>query len=344
MVKVGSGGATAGGRATTDAFTSAAAQMAPSEAAALVRDLFGVEGAAEPLTSERDLNFRVRSNGGAQYVLKIANAAEPESSILFQNRALRRLEAVDPALPVPRVVATRDGEDCARVDGCLTRLLTWLDGPLMHQRPRTPAMRRSLGQTHARLHGALADMAGPDEAAPLLWDLQHMLQLEPLVPHIAAERRHLVEAALERFKTRVAPALGALRAQVVHNDLNPHNVIVSEAGDAVTGVIDFGDMVHAPCICDVAIAAAYHVRREGDPFADISEYVSAYNAVSPLRADERDLLTDLIVSRMAMSTLISTWRAALHPDNSAYILRNVPAAWAGLEAIVPNDRRLEIGS
>jgi Ser/Thr protein kinase RdoA (MazF antagonist) len=94
----------------------------------------------------------------------------------------------------------------------------------------------------------------------------------------------------------------------------------------------------------VAIAAAYHVRREGDPFVDISEYVSAYNAVSPLRADERDLLTDLIVSRMAMSTLISTWRAALHPDNSAYILRNVPAAWAGLEAIVPNDRRLEIGS
>ena len=81
-----------------------------------------------------------------------------------------------------------------------------------------------------------------------------------------------------------------------------------------------------------------------DPFIDIAEYVGAYHMAAPLRDEECEILTDLIVSRMAMSTLISTWRAALHPDNSAYILRNVPSAWAGLEAIVPGDRRLEIGS
>jgi hydroxylysine kinase len=343
MVEMGSAAAPRPGEGEADAFTAPAAQMAPGEAEALARDLFGVDGRAEQLTSERDLNFRIRTADGVQYVLKIANAAEPEASILFQNRALRLLETADPGLPAPRVVVTRDGQDCVRVDGCLTRLLTWLDGPLMYQRPRTPAMRRGLGEVHARLHAALADMPAPGESEPMLWDLQHTLQLEPLLPYIAPERRHLVERALERFKTRVAPVLGDLPAQVVHNDLNPHNVIVSESGDAVTGVIDFGDMVHAPRICDVAIAAAYHVRRDGDPFADIAEYVSAYHA-APLSAAEQDVLTDLIVTRMAMSTLISTWRAALHPDNSEYILRNVPVAWAGLEAIVPGDRRLEIGS
>jgi hydroxylysine kinase len=171
-----------------------------------------------------------------------------------------------------------------------------------------------------------------------------MAQLEPLLPHIATDRRGLVECALERFKTRVAPVLGALPAQVIHNDLNPHNVVVSDAGDAISGIIDFGDLVYAPRICDVAIAAAYHARREGDPFVDIAEYVAAYQAASPLHEDERGILTDLIVSRMAMSTLISTWRATLHPDNRDYILRNVQSAWAGLEAIVPDDIRLEIGS
>lgn len=326
-----------------DAFVAPAAQMAPAEAEALAGDLFGVSGVARKLTSERDLNFHLLAASGAQYVLKIANAAEPEGAIAFQNRALRHLEATAPSLPVPRIVATRDGLDHVRVDGCLVRLLTWLDGPLMHQRPRTRAMRRGLGKVHAQLHGALNGLAPPQEAEPLLWDLQHTASLARFLPHIPSDRRGLVETALSRFETRVAPVLGALSAQVVHNDLNPHNVIVSDAGDDVMGIIDFGDMVYAPRICDVAIAAAYHVRRDGDPFADIADYVGAYDAASLLRQDERAILTDLIVSRMAMSTLISTWRAALHPDNSAYILRNVPSAWAGLEAIVSGDRRLEIG-
>jgi Ser/Thr protein kinase RdoA (MazF antagonist) len=190
----------------------------------------------------------------------------------------------------------------------------------------------------------LAGLGAPAATEPLLWDLQHTAQLEPLLTHIAPERRSLVECALERFKTRVAPVLPTLPAQVVHNDLNPHNVVLTEEGDAIAGIIDFGDLVHAPRICDVAIAAAYQVRREGDPFADIVDYVGAYHALGPLSAEERSVLTDLIVSRMAMSTLISTWRAALHPENSEYILRNVPSAWAGLEAIVPGDRRLEFGS
>ncbi len=327
-----------------DAFTVPAAEMTSGAAETVARELFGIDGEAQQLTSERDLNFRLRSAGGAQYVLKIANAAEPEAAIAFQNAALRHLERVAAELPVPRIVPTRDGRDFARNNGCLTRLLTWLDGPLMHQRPRTSAMRRALGQMHAQLHAALGSLAPPAVSAPLLWDLQHTAKLEHLLPHIPPDRRGLVECALERFKTRVAPVLAALPAQVVHNDLNPHNVVVSEDGDAVAGIIDFGDLVYAPRICDVAIAAAYHVRREGDPFIDIAEYVGAYHMAAPLRDEECEILTDLIVSRMAMSTLISTWRATLHPDNSAYILRNVPSAWAGLEAIVPGDRRLEIGS
>lgn len=341
MVKSGSGTAS-GSAAEGGAFVAPAAEMTPGEAEALALRLFGVQGRAEQLTSERDLNFRIRTAAGETYVLKIANAAEPEAAIQFQNRALRHLEKTDPGLPVPRIMATRNGQDCVRVDGCLTRLLTWLDGPLMHQRPRTQAMRRALGEVHARLHGALAGLAGPEASEPLLWDIQHTAQLEPLLKHIPADRRGVVELALQRFKARVAPALSLLPAQVVHNDLNPHNVIVSDDGGAVTGIIDFGDMVHAPRICDVAIAAAYHVRRDGDPFADIMDYVGAYHAASPLSAGERGVLTDLIVSRTAASVLISTWRAELHPDNSQYILRNVPAAWAGLEAIVPRDRRLEI--
>ena len=45
-----------------------------------------------------------------------------------------------------------------------------------------------------------------------------------------------------------------------------------------------------------------------------------------------------------MSALISTWRAGLYPDNSAYILRNAPAAWAGLEAVLDGYQNLELSA
>ena len=46
-----------------------------------------------------------------------------------------------------------------------------------------------------------------------------------------------------------------MRAQVVHNDLAPTNVLVDDTL-AVTGITDFGDMTHTALVCDLAVAAA----------------------------------------------------------------------------------------
>jgi hydroxylysine kinase len=49
-----------------------------------------------------------------------------------------------------------------------------------------------------------------------------------------------------------------------------------------------------------------------------------------LNADEFDILFDLMTTRMVMTVVISSWRAARYPENSAYILRNHQPAWARL--------------
>jgi Ser/Thr protein kinase RdoA (MazF antagonist) len=121
---------------------------------------------------------------------------------------------------------------------------------------------------------------------------------------------------------------------VIHNDLNFHNVVVAaDAPEEVAGILDFGDMVRSPLVCDVAVAAAYHVRADDRPLADAAEYVAAYHAASPLDGAELEVLGDLIATRLAMSVLISGWRADEHPQNREYILRNEPAARAGLGAL-----------
>ncbi|MGH7010911.1 MAG: phosphotransferase, partial [Caulobacteraceae bacterium] len=148
------------------------------------------------------------------------------------------------------------------------------------------------------------------------------------------EARADIERALDRFAEFVAPALPDLRAQVIHNDLNPYNVLVGEADFAmIVGLLDFGDMVRAPLVNEVAIAAAYHVSPGADPLAPILEIVGAYNTITPLTAWECDLIFDLIATRLAMTVLITEWRASRYPENSAYIMKNHPAAAAGLKRL-----------
>ena len=81
--------------------------------------------------------------------------------------------------------------------------------------------------------------------------------------------------------------------------------------------------------------------------------IAAYHAVLPLEPAEFSVLFDLIATRMAMTIVISSWRAARYPANRNYILRNNAAAWARLQrmaalsrdqADISNSTRLRCGS
>ena len=290
------------------------------------------------LTSERDQNFCLRTPVGAEFVLKIANASEAEAVIAFQNAVMQHLQDFDPSLPAPHVIPTLKGADHFLQRGHLTRMLTFRAGRLMHQVERSTLLRSSLGKTHARLTCALAAFAGAPPPGDLLWNLLRAQHLRPCLKYIEApERADALEATLDRFESTALPWLERATAQVIHNDLNPHNVVVDDDG-AVSGVIDFGDMVSAPLVCDVAVAAAYHVRDDLTPMADAQEYVEAFSAERALSSDERALLPILVAMRLAMTILITNWRASLYPDNRAYILRNEPNAWRGLQAMTKAER------
>lgn len=129
------------------------------------------------------------------------------------------------------------------------------------------------------------------------------------------------------------PALPGLRAQAIHNDLNLYNVLVDPRDhDVIAGILDFGDMVRAPLVNDLAVAASYQLEPGADPLAPAIRFAAAYHAVSPLQEAELDVLFDLMMARLAMVVAIGGWRAARYPDNADYILRNNALSWARLQA------------
>lgn len=309
------------------------------EAAALADRLFGVCGSAQSLKGERDQNFLIHGDAG-KFVLKITNPAEDRSVTDFHTRALVHVGATDPGLAVPRILPARDGSFEAELkdaDGRtrIVRLLSFLPGVMAAAVEPSRDLRAGIAHVLARFDRAIADFTHPAADYELSWDLVHAAKLRHLIAKVAdvADRERCARA-LERFDAVVAPALPALRKQVIHNDLNPYNVLVSEdLPRRILGLLDFGDMVRAPLVNDLAIAASYHVGIGSDPLQPLVEMVAAYHQTIPLKAEETDLVADLIATRLAMTVLITEWRAQRFPENRTYILKNHPAATSGLAAL-----------
>ncbi len=314
-------------------------------AARVMRELYGIEGTFSRLYSERDQNFRVRAADGADYVFKIANIDEDPGVLDLQHQALAHVEARDPDLPVPRVIRTRDGAMSGSIDDAggkahMVRLLSFMPGIDLAEVPQTPKVLRALGATIARLDKALRSFFHPSADHVLLWDIKRLPELRHNTNVIAdPDRRRKIEAVIDHFTENVLPHLGDLRWQVIHNDAHSTNVLVAaDDPERIAGIIDYGDMIHAPLINDVAIAAAGMAEHAEDPVSAICDVAAGFDSVTPLEAEEVDLIYDLVIARVASEILICTWRIA-HPIGPVESLLDFVARfWPAFDKILAAGR------
>ena len=292
--------------------------------AALLRH-YGLVGHARPLAAERDRNFMVTLADGTRRVFKVYNAADDAAARDFQTGVLLHMERVGVACAVPRLVPTRGGAaDCGVAAGGQDHraiLISVVPGEARDLSRAGAGLRRDLGRVAAEVGTALAGYDHPAARRVLLWDPMQLGRLAGIVDLVPDPgQRRWLGGVVERFVAEVRPRALALPAQVIHNDMSGSNVLVD--GGRVCGVIDFGDMVRAPRVNEIAIAANYAVAGDRDPLAAIADLIEGYEAVRPLDEAEVDLLYDLVLARLAVRVLMYQWRAELFPDNRDYILRN----------------------
>ena len=294
------------------------------DAQSILAERFGLgRGEVTALPSERDRNFRVSSG----FVLKISNAAESRAMIEAENAAMARLPG-----QCPQVVQALDGESIVVVEEHLVRLVTLLPGqPMGTLKRHSSALLRDVGASLARIQQGLADFDHPALHRDFHWDLASALRVldaHPVaLPEIAALRRAYEEYAL--------PLLPSLRKSVIHNDGNDFNILAD--GDAVTGWIDFGDMVHSHTINDLAIAMAYACLGKPDPVGAMLDVVRGYAAVSPIPEAELPALYSLACMRLCVSASMAAKQQTDRPDDPYLGISQAPirAALPVLAAMHP---------
>lgn len=309
-------------------------------AAEIAQRLYGISVDARPLTAEKDANFLVTLPSGDEALLKITNAVEDRAVTDMQTDALMHLASTDPTLPVQRICASLNGnasEVITAADGQIhvVRLMTFLGGTILSSATAGTGLHHELGAFLARVTLGLRGFFHPAAGHVLQWDIKQAGRLRPLLSTIQdADLRVRLTSVLDRFDAEVAPRLLTLRAQVVHNDFNPHNVLVDgQVGTRPIGLIDFGDIVHTPIACDLAVACSYQIGEAATPLRQMCEMITGYASLLPIEHEEITLLPDLIRIRHATTLAIGASRAQRYPENADYILRNAAASLRGMNAL-----------
>src|SRR5262249_54737256 len=151
----------------------------------------------------------------------------------------------------------------------------------------------------------------------LVWDLKRAAELAPLVDEVAdPSRRRLATRVIEDFEEQALPSLASLRAQVIHGDVQADNVVLDEGEPPqVAGIIDFGDLVHSPLVCALAVATACMSWGRAEPFLAAEAVIRGFSSVTRLEPLECELLPTLVGARLLAWVLIAAWRARAHPGN-----------------------------
>jgi len=305
----------------------------------ILREYFGIEPSSlVPLVGERDQNFRVDTANDRRFLFKISNPADDRPILEMQAAALGHIQRVDPGLPVMRALPAAAGEPWVEIAGpdsrtYPARLFTFLPGQAISNTALTPEALRRHGQVVARLGRALRGFFHPAADYEILWDITRLPQLRPLLAHISdGAHRAQAEWVVDRFEARVAPALPGLRAQVIHGDMGLSNVLYGP-DLRVSAIVDFGDMTHAPLVCDLAAVVADVLHGRDDAIEAADAMIGGYVSVTPLEDEEAALLADLVAARLAIEITVAGWRRTLYPDNMAYAATGEPGARAFLDAI-----------
>ncbi|MGI9585394.1 MAG: phosphotransferase, partial [Acidimicrobiia bacterium] len=251
------------------------------EAAGIVREVYDLDGVAEPLPGERDQTFKV-STHAETYVLKVGSLEDRADALDGQAGGIEHALRANALLPVPEVIRSISGKLSGRHMGHGVQLTTFVDG--MHP-PRThtsPGLRRATGNLAGRLSRALRGYDHPALHREFPWDLGQLRDLAPLVGDVEPGLKSDIEVVFERFERTFLPLIEGLASQALHGDINPDNMVVDPSDpERIVGLFDFGDMTWGPRIFELAVASAYQ-GLGADPVAAMIQTAASFHMVDPL--------------------------------------------------------------
>jgi len=320
---------------------------------------FDLRGELKPLYGYCDQNVLLQTSGNERYVVKVTSdvMAETLSVLELQISAMAHLETKALNTNSPAVIFSKDLKPYVRIinddNGCehAVWVISFLQGTLLDEvdRYERPLL-YSVGAAVAEIDAALLDFRHVAADRFLVWDIRHLLRLQPLCRYVeSTQKRAMLTTVFQCFERYVVPALeNGLPMSVIHNDGgNQHNMLIStdEQPYHCTGIIDFGDTVLTHTLMGLGISAAYASFGHSDKLWAIAQLAAGYHQHLPLKIGDFRLLPWLVAARLTQTVCHAAEKACLEPDNE-YALVSAQPAWETLYQLFDSglEQNAELGS
>jgi 4-aminobutyrate aminotransferase-like enzyme/Ser/Thr protein kinase RdoA (MazF antagonist) len=330
------------------ALRASAPSISTAEGERIARDSYGLAVSLSPLSGERERNFLLRTADQREFVLKIFDPQAGLTSAACLAQVLEFLAETDPGLPVPRLIPTlrgeaigihsRDGEDNP------TCLLSFVPGRLLVESPMNASLLRNLGKMMARLDTALQGFFHEGLGQPLAWDVRRLHELLEFSEYVESPAIRAAVTTVSGLWRERLPVVRRLRAQALHGDCHARNLLTDSGATSICGILDFGDMIHAPLILEVGIALSELLTESSVSVDSLAEVLRGFASVQDLQSSEVDLLFDAVLARHATAILMHAWRCRNDVAGAALLQDAALAASASLAQLLTMNRAALVAS
>lgn len=276
----------------------------------------------EKLDGYASINYRVKSEG-VNHLIKHYLEPDEYEIICEEDRILKLLTDRNLSFQLP----ASKHEIKFLQDGSFSRLLPFIEGKLLSSVKQTEHLLQNFGEAVGLLNYYLLSLkSNVIKARELFWDMKHTLINSDKISYIKDPNdRKILVYYFDLFEQNVFTIQNQLRHCIIHSDLNDNNIIVQ--GEAIKGIIDFGDITYSPLIYEVAIALTYiMLSNQNSCFEKAKAFIQGYHKVLPLKKEEVKLLYLLIPARLCVSVCNSAKKKS-EGNDTEYVLISEKPAW-----------------
>jgi hypothetical protein len=264
----------------------------------------------------------------------------------FQIQALLHLEASDPGIPVPRIRRSLSGnlfETLATDQGDHpVRVLSWVDGVRLGDfDPPSHDTIAQIGALQGRICRAFLGFKHEGGSHFMPWDILNGLVVSESLrnDYLRGDLAERCAPALEHLSTYALPRMRELPHQIIHNDAHSGNVLCDPNDPAtITGVIDFGDLVHRPIVVDLATSLASIIESSEEPVPASAALVSGFVQYSDIPPEQLELVYDALLARAIMIVQLLQFRADHTDVDASLVEEDIPDVKRGLERALNMNR------
>ena len=188
---------------------------------------------------------------------------------------------------------------------------------------------------------ALSDFSHPAASHFMPWDILNGLVVRDSFKtrYLPPEFREPCAPHFERLESETLQRMRDLPAQVIHNDAHTGNLLCDpDRPEAVTGCIDFGDMVERPLLVDLSCALQDIIGRDSDVVGCARALIDGFARHMPVPEAQLALLYDGLFARSALCVQLFQFRLENVGEDETIRRTDLPRTIRALKTILATDR------